>query len=322
MNKILSINSCLDKPTYIKYKINGEWKEVRYDKPVTIYLETIIKIKKSIDHYLYFLENEYWKARGTRWDGSEYNIYEWESPLISEHISSLPGEQTWMIEGQSWLSVWEQAIDSDEPVISCVYIMSHYGNPPSREEKQAFSDKVFNSKIPFKGVLFIVIDEGSTIGKPRLLLELQGIFNDLPKNCSFYIIEGWRERQRDNIVRYGEGTDSWERIYRVSYLFSFLQNYQRALEETVTTNTHNIKIYSPTTGLLAQIKNIIDFILPETPPFDNWIPDWLFDKRELDEYSSQPIEVEVSCECHPDCCKICSSKFPYFCCVKYTKPLN
>jgi hypothetical protein len=150
---------------------------------------------------------------------------------------------------------------------------------------------------------------------------MQRMFNQIEKTSyDYYIVkDAWYYEYVRVLTPIGSG--SGKRFRDDSYGTISINGaaIYRAIDETLPWGRkHNIKIFSPSSGFLALLKNILKFIVPDTPPFDDWIPDSLFDTKELDEYSNQPIEVRISCDCPPGCCKVCCSKFPGFCCVKYT----
>lgn len=55
-----------------------------------------------------------------------------------------------------------------------------------------------------------------------------------------------------------------------------------------------------------------------TAPFNELIPDPLFERKLFEIKDEKPIEVEVSCggKCPPGYCEISTTAYPYFCCIK------
>lgn len=55
-----------------------------------------------------------------------------------------------------------------------------------------------------------------------------------------------------------------------------------------------------------------------TTPFNELIPDPLFERKLFEIKDEKPIDVEISCggKCPPGYCEIATTAYPYFCCIK------
>lgn len=324
MARYSTVNTCKDNPVFIRYKVNGTWKEVFYQEPVSVRLESIgdsstfsFFLGKSISDTETSLK-EYQLRRSPGRGQGLYNFYRFVTPDISNSIlDSLPPGVSYFPSNDNYIEWMSQGLaEQNGTTCSFCFVIDNYFTELQQDSISLFLEQWRNSQ-PSYAVLFVLSSEAFINPFPY-----QSIFNQIEETSySYYLIpQAWRYEVHNDILTYGEGTQSYRTNDWWYDVYVDQAKIAAAIREMrLAGNRNNIRIYKPSEGLLAIIKNALKFLVPDTPPFDQWIPDNLFDVKHIDEYSNEPIEIEISCECPPGCCKICSSKFPGFCCVKYVK---
>lgn len=324
MARYSTVNTCKENPVFIRYKVNGIWKEVFYQEPVSVRLESIgdssafsFFLGKSIGDAETSMK-EFQIPHSPERGGGLYNFYRFATPDITNSILGvLPPGTNYFPFNNNYVEWMRSSLDQQSgTTCSFCFILDNYLSEVQQDNISLLLETWRNSQ-PSYAVLFVLSDNAFINPLPY-----QSIFNQIEQTSySYYLIpQAWRYEKHDDISFYGEGTGRYEVNDWWYDVYVDQAKIARAIREMLLAgNRNNIRIYKPSEGLLAIIKNALKFLVPDTPPFDQWIPDNLFDIKHIDEYSNEPIEIEISCECPPGCCKICSSKFPGFCCVKYVK---
>lgn len=315
MVRYLSANTCKDKPVFIEYLINDEWKNVRYDHPVSVYVEHIGG--PGTVFRAYFLRSTYSDAAYI--NRGKTDIYSGSSMVqaIKSILPTIGGAVT--VESidcltDDWLEVMRNGLlpKGSPPTITLVFAGFDWTDP-SDEQIQAFREEWSRSS-PSYAVFVSMRKTFSMAGRVQLVFsqieETSYIFSGIEDSSYQYYTEV--------IVPVGSGTAAnyEDRGYWTATFDP--EEIKRTLRRLMPVGAmHRIQIYSPT--VFSTLRRILQFVVPDFPPFDEWIPDTLFDKKELEESSNETIQVKISCECSPGCCKVCCSVFPYFCCVKYRR---
>lgn len=319
MTRYLSVNTCKDSPVFIEYLVNNQWKNVTYDYPVSVYVEhiggpgSIFRV-----YYLnaYLLENYSSDEGNVRFNGPLLK------QVVSNTLSSLGISPVQHIDDFSgnWIDAMEDALQPRGNPPTITFIITLYADLTGIEltnRMQIFIDKWQKSSPNYAVLIPISYSISDSISD---IFNYQSIFNLIEETSyiyNFLYIDDFIDSYFKSILKpVGEGTGAGyeETGYHVIYYDE--PSIRRILQESLPVGQmHRIKIYSPT--FFSELRRILQLV-PDFPPFDQWIPDSLFDRKELEDKSNETIQVKISCECPPGCCKICSSKFPYFCCIKYT----
>ena len=351
--KILSVNSCYRSPVYVEYTLNDgtaldDTREFYSPEPVTVVLTNPVpKFNIFISRDIYFPDhiqvifNELLKDQERefflmndeeRWvDGSLDNRWlPWlktglskTRPTVnyvfiseSSHYAAITNR--WMSDLASFFEAWKNSLPNSGHLL-IVHNGGYSSDFAEEVAKEIFRNPIMEeTKYTYsviRGTPFIfdpepyetrVVVSGGTVGKDiYLTVDPPPILIDNVPASIQEVRPAVENTLKSFIEAAGGGLGNF-----LFFAEAFLKLFGDKAE-------FKIEIFKPPEGFLKVLSDILQFLAPDTPPFDQFIPPWLFSEKVLERGSISPISVRIECDCPPDCCQVGCQKFPYFCGVLY-----